>query len=72
MSCTYLSKQGKHYIGMSFVADLISGEPMICKPERIEAVEWFALEELPEGLFEPVRVVLDALKSGQTYFEVEQ
>jgi 8-oxo-dGTP diphosphatase len=70
VSCTNLLKEGKHYLDVSFVADLVSGEPRICEPDRIEALEWFAVEELPEPLFEPVRIALDALKSGQAYFEV--
>ncbi len=72
VSCTNLLKEGKHYLDVSFVADLVSGEPTICEPDYIEAVDWFALESLPEPLFEPVRVVLEALKSGQTYFEVTE
>lgn len=72
VSCTNLLKQGKHYVDVSFVADLISGEPRICEPDRIETIEWFTLEALPDPLFEPVRVVLNALKTGQAYFEVKE
>lgn len=68
--CTNLLKHGKHYLDVSFVADLVSGEPTICEPDRIEMIEWFSLDQLPEPLFDPVRTVLEGLKTGRTYFEV--
>jgi 8-oxo-dGTP diphosphatase len=68
--CMNMLIEGKHYLDVSFTADLISGEPIIREPERIAAVAWFPLDQLPEPLFEPVRVVLEALRTGERYFEV--
>ncbi len=70
-SCMNFFKEGKQYLDVSFVADWVSGEPMIREPDRIASVGWYALDALPEPLFEPVRIVLQALKTGQTYFEIQ-
>lgn len=69
-SCTSMRKYGKHYIDISFVGEIIGGEPTICEPDKIESIGWYPLDDLPEPLFEPVRIVLDAIKSGESYFEV--
>lgn len=70
VTCMNLLREGKHYLDVSFTAELISGEPIICEPDRIEEIGWYALDELPEPLFEPVRVVLEALKNGTIYHEI--
>jgi len=70
VSCTNMIKDGKHYLDVSFVAELISGEPKIQEPDRIEAIGWYPLSNLPQPLFDPVRIVLESLKTGEHYFEV--
>lgn len=70
--CTNMMKYGKHYVDVSFVADHISGEPRIMEEDRIEHVGWYPLDNLPEPLFEPVRAVLEAIKSGTSYREVNE
>lgn len=70
--CTSMIKYGQHYIDISFVAEIISGEPKIMEPEKIESLEWYALNNLPEPLFEPVKKVLEALKNGEIYKEVKE
>ncbi|MEO5927888.1 MAG: NUDIX domain-containing protein [Patescibacteria group bacterium] len=72
VSCMNFFKQGKQYLDVSFVADHVSGEPTILEPDRVESIEWFPLDALPEPLFEPVRIVLEALKTKQAYFEVKE
>jgi len=67
-----MRKYEKHYIDISFTAEIVSGEPMICEPERIESIGWYDLDHLPEPLFEPVKLVLEALKTGQVFYEVEE
>lgn len=69
-SCTNLHKDGKQYIDVSFTAEIVSGEPRICEPDRVESLDWYDLESLPEPLFEPVAIVLEAVKTGKRYFEV--
>jgi 8-oxo-dGTP diphosphatase len=63
-------KYGKHYVDISFLADIISGEPTIMEPDRIESVGWYDLDNLPQPLFEPVRIVLEQIKSGVAYQEI--
>lgn len=67
---TNMLKEGKHYLDISFTAEIISGEPTIQEPERIEAIGWYAIDNLPSPLFEPVKVVFEALKTGKNYFEI--
>lgn len=69
-TCMNMIKEGKHYIDISFTAEIVSGDPIIHEPDRIEEIGWYPLDDLPAPLFEPVRVVLEALKTGQQYFEV--
>jgi len=69
-TCTNMMKYGKHYVDISFTAEILNGEPTICEPDKIAHVGWYDLDNLPEPLFEPVRIVLDAIKNKQTYFEI--
>lgn len=71
-TCMNMLKEGKHYLDVSFTAELISGEPIIREPDRIEAIGWYPLDQLPEPLFEPVRVVIESLKNGKRYIEVKE
>lgn len=72
VTCTSMRKYGKHYVDISFTAEIISGEPTIMEPDRVEEIGWFSLEVLPSPLFEPVRIVLDALKSKQVFFDIQE
>lgn len=69
-SCSNMIKYGKHYLDVSFVAELATGEPRICEPDKVESIGWYDLNNLPEPLFEPVRIVLEAIKTGQIFYEV--
>lgn len=71
-TCMNMVKYGKHYIDISFVAEIVSGEPTICEPHKIEHLDWYPLDELPEPLFEPVRIVLESIKTGENYHEVNE
>ncbi|MDA3840118.1 MAG: NUDIX domain-containing protein [Patescibacteria group bacterium] len=72
VSCANIIKHGKHYLDVSFVAEIISGEPKICEPDKIESIGWYSLDDLPEPLFEPVKIVLEAIKKKKTYFEIRE
>ncbi len=71
-TCMNMIREGKHYIDISFIAELISGEPKIQEPGKIETIAWYPLDNLPSPLFDPVRVVLESLKTGERYFEVNK
>ena len=68
--CLNMLIDGKHYVDISFTAEIISGEPKIMEPEKIEEIGWFDLDNLPSPLFGPVKAVFDALKTGNKYFEI--
>lgn len=72
VSCTNMRKYGKHYIDISFSAEILSGEPTIMETDKIESIGWFPLDDLPSPLFEPVRVALEAVKTENRYFEVTE
>jgi len=72
VSCTSFIKYGQHYIDISFVADLISGTPTIKEIDRVTSVDWYPLDNLPSPLFEPVRIALEAYKTGKRYFEIRE
>lgn len=59
----------KHYVDVSFVADWISDEPTNSEPEKTTDWQWFALDALPSPLFPPVERYLEALKTGQYFFD---
>ncbi|MCA9391608.1 NUDIX domain-containing protein [candidate division WWE3 bacterium] len=71
VSCTNMVKYGKHYVDITFFAEIETGEPTIMEPGRIESVGWYKLTNLPSPLFEPVRIALDAYKNKTSYFEVQ-
>ena len=70
--CMNMLKEGKHYLDVSFTAEIVSGEPTIMEPHRIEEVSWHPLDHLPTPLFPPVAAVLDALRTGKVYHEVRE
>jgi 8-oxo-dGTP diphosphatase len=70
--CTNLVKYGKHYVDLTFLADIVSGEPRIVESDRIEYLEWFPVDELPDPLFEPVRIAFEAMKTGQSFFDIKE
>ncbi len=72
VSCTNMRKYGEHYIDISFVAEIVSGEPTIMETNTIESIGWFPLNDLPSPLFEPVRIALEAVRTGNRYFEVTE
>lgn len=59
----------KHYVDISFVADWVSGEPTNSAPEETTDWQWFELDKLPSPLFPPVEKYLEALKTGQNFFD---
>jgi 8-oxo-dGTP diphosphatase len=52
-----------------FEAPSWEGEVKNAEPEKHERIEWLDLDELPENVIPTTRLKLEALKSGQVYFE---
>lgn len=55
-------KEGVHFISIFMESDWLSGEPAILEPDKIEAIAWRALTNLPDPLFEPCWTNLRAAK----------
>lgn len=58
-----------HYTHIGLLADWHEGEPQLLEPHKAENWGWYALESLPEPLFEPCRLAFLSLKSGINYFD---
>lgn len=65
----FTQMQPKHYVDISFVVQYVSGEPTNNAPEETTDWQWFPLNKLPEPLFPPVRTYLEALRTGQNFFD---
>lgn len=59
----------KHYVHIGLIADWASGEPEILEPEKCESWSWYAINKLPEPLFEPCRISIDSYKTGKNYYD---
>jgi 8-oxo-dGTP diphosphatase len=59
----------EHYVDIGFVADWKSGEPKILETDKFENWGWYKLDDLPEPLFGPVKIYLEAYKTGKNFFD---
>jgi 8-oxo-dGTP diphosphatase len=57
----------KHYVHVGLLADWQSGTPEVLEPEASESWEWYALENLPQPLFEMVRLAVESYQTGRNY-----
>ena len=53
-----------HYVAIGFSADWKSGEPVVLEPTKCERWEWCDLHDLPQPLFFPAKMIIDAYLSG--------
>ena len=58
----------RHYIDVEFLGDLGIQIPKIQEQDSFANLQWFSLSELPSPLFEPVRIAIDSLLTGQSYY----
>ena len=58
----------RHYIDVEFLGDLDIQIPKIREQDSFTNLQWFSLSELPSPLFEPVRIAIDSLLTGQSYY----
>jgi len=70
--CLNMIKYGKHYVDIGFSADIVSGEPKIIDTDRIAEVNWYPLNNLPQPLFEPVRVAIEAYIGGAVFQDIKE
>ena len=58
----------RHYVDFEFLGDISIQIPKIQEQEFFANLQWFSLSELPNPLFEPVRIAIDSLLTGQSYY----
>ncbi len=47
------------------------GEPQNLEPEKCDEMGWFAYDALPENLISKLQIVLEGIKNGERYAEVD-
>ena len=58
----------RHYVDFEFLGDISIQIPKIQEQDFFTNLQWFSLSELPNPLFEPVRIAIDSLLTGQSYY----
>jgi 8-oxo-dGTP diphosphatase len=61
--------QPKHFVDIAMVADWKAGEPEVREPKKMKRWEWRDLDALPEPLFETLPTYLEALRTGQVFWD---
>jgi 8-oxo-dGTP diphosphatase len=59
----------KHYAHIHMVADWDSGEPKVMEPDKQDSWGWYAIDNLPQPLFAAMPEVIEAYKTGKSFFE---
>ena len=59
---------GKHYVDIEFLGDIGGQEPRLSETMEFSDSGWFALNCLPEPLFQAVWYALDSLSTGRHYY----
>ncbi len=55
----------RHYIDIHLIGRIVAGEPAVIQPEEMDSWGWFAPEAVPQPIFEPARLALEAYRAGQ-------
>ena len=63
--------KGHQAILVNFLADWESGEPTDFPDENIGEWKWCDMENLPEPLFVPTKILIDSYKTGKNYYDKE-
>ena len=58
-------RSDRHYVTLHIVAGTCSGDPKVTEPDKQDEWRWFDLEDLPENLYEPSRLFIDAYKQNR-------
>lgn len=62
----------RHYVDVSLVAEWKRGEPRVLEPDKVERWDWYALDALPSPLFGMLETSVEALRTGQHFWDVER
>jgi len=59
----------KHYVHIGLTADYKNGEPKVLEPEKCESWDWYAIDDLPQPIFEMCQQGIDCYKTGENYID---
>lgn len=59
----------RHYVDIGFAADLKTGEPRTCEPEKCEGWNWYNLDYPPQPLFAVDVNYINTLKTGIVFYD---
>ncbi len=59
----------KHYVHIGLMADWKEGEPQILEPDKNGEWGWYDLNDLPQPLFKPAQVMIDAYQEKRNYLD---
>jgi 8-oxo-dGTP diphosphatase len=62
--------KGYQAVLVNFVADWESGEPKDFEYENIGQWQWSDIDNLPEPLFTPTKLLIDSYKTGKNYYDL--
>jgi len=57
----FIPKDHQHWLGLSFMAEIKSGEPRNAEPEKHEAIGWFKVDQVPNKLALPTKESLSLM-----------
>ena len=63
----YRETDNKHYLNLGVLEKYVGGEPKVMEPEKCEEWKWFALDALPDNLFEATAYTLRNFKDKKIY-----
>jgi 8-oxo-dGTP diphosphatase len=61
----YIESDGLHVINIGLLAEYLSGEPKLMESGKSVKWEWFALDNLPEPIFEGTELNLKSFQAGR-------
>ena len=59
----------KHYAHIGLIADYKNGDPDVLGPEKCESWNWYAIDDLPQPIFEMCQQGIDCYKTGENYID---
>jgi 8-oxo-dGTP diphosphatase len=60
----------KHYVHIGLLVDWAGGEPQVLEPDKSESWNWYALDQLPQPMFEMCKIAIESYKTGDKYFDI--
>ena len=63
----YLKSDGKQFVMIGFKAKKFSGEPSVVEPDKWLKWQWFALDNLPQPLFQGTEIMIKYSQSGKIF-----